>query len=161
MYQKLDLANNSTNYKLAAQRWLDIWAQLIGTVLVTVTCGFVLGHTYYKINVDPSLAGLTIFYSVEQVFCLTYAIKAAVMLDSNMISIERVFDYFKLPQETTVSRQDMEWIDSDRWPHLGAIQFRNLSTRYQPHLNLVLKNININIKPSEKVMHKLDFFLST
>ena len=37
------------------------------------------------------------------------------------------------------------------WPAHGAINYTDYSTRYRPELDLVLKNLNISIKPSEKV----------
>ena len=38
------------------------------------------------------------------------------------------------------------------WPHSGAVTFKNYSTRYRPGLDLILKNISVNVNPSEKVM---------
>ncbi|XP_040361208.2 ATP-binding cassette sub-family C member 2 [Ixodes scapularis] len=40
---------------------------------------------------------------------------------------------------------------SPDWPSHGAVRFAGFSTRYRPELNLVLRNVNLNIDPSEKV----------
>ncbi len=37
------------------------------------------------------------------------------------------------------------------WPAHGAIRFIDYSTRYRPGLELVLKNINLEFKPREKI----------
>jgi ABC-type multidrug transport system fused ATPase/permease subunit len=37
------------------------------------------------------------------------------------------------------------------WPTDGTVSFNNYSTRYRKGLDLVLKDINLNIKPREKV----------
>jgi ATP-binding cassette subfamily C (CFTR/MRP) protein 1 len=37
------------------------------------------------------------------------------------------------------------------WPTDGTVAFNNYSTRYRKGLDLVLKDINLNIKPREKV----------
>ena len=37
------------------------------------------------------------------------------------------------------------------WPAQGGVSFRNFSTRYREGLDLVLKNINLDILPREKI----------
>ena len=49
-----------------------------------------------------------------------------------------------------------EWIISDRrppddWPEQGNIAVEEFNLKYREGLPLVLKNINCNIKPGEKV----------
>ena len=36
------------------------------------------------------------------------------------------------------------------WPRSGSVEFRNVQFRYRPQLPLVLRGINLDIKPSEK-----------
>lgn len=40
---------------------------------------------------------------------------------------------------------------SPDWPQQGAVQFVNFSTRYRSDLDLVLRKINLKLRPSEKV----------
>ncbi len=40
---------------------------------------------------------------------------------------------------------------SKSWPDNGQIKFNDFSVRYRDDLDFVLKNINCEIKPSEKV----------
>ena len=39
----------------------------------------------------------------------------------------------------------------DNWPADGRIKFENYSTKYRPELDLVVKDISIDIKGGEKV----------
>ena len=50
---------------------------------------------------------------------------------------------------------------SDNWPHEGAIKYDNYSTRYREGLDLVVKDINLDVKSGEKVSKVLceDFLL--
>ena len=65
------------------------------------------------------------------------------------MSVERVLEYAALPSEAP------EIVSKKRppisWPAQGAVSFENFSTRYRPGLDLVLKNINLSIKPHEKI----------
>jgi ABC-type multidrug transport system fused ATPase/permease subunit len=58
-------------------------------------------------------------------------------------------EYARLPSEAP------EVIPNHRppisWPAHGGVEFQNYSTRYREGLDLVLKDINLSIKPHEKV----------
>jgi hypothetical protein len=45
------------------------------------------------------------------------------------------------------------------WPGQGVIKFKNYSVKYRDELDYVLKSINTDIKPGEKVNSLLIFFL--
>ena len=69
--------------------------------------------------------------------------------DRNIVSVERCLEYARLPSEAP------EVLSKHRpkigWPSQGAVEFKGYSTRYRPGLDLVLKNISLDIKPREKV----------
>ena len=61
--------------------------------------------------------------------------------------MERVLEYTDLKTEapaTTAIRLP------PNWPSEGRIVFRNYSTRYREGLDLVIKNISMEIQPAEK-----------
>ena len=39
----------------------------------------------------------------------------------------------------------------EKWPQKGEISFKNFSVKYRPDTDIVLKNLNLTIKPGEKV----------
>ena len=63
--------------------------------------------------------------------------------------MERCLEYARLPSEAP------EVLSKHRprasWPSKGAVEFKDYSTRYRPGLDLVLKNINLQIKAREKI----------
>ncbi|XP_042145191.1 ATP-binding cassette sub-family C member 3-like [Ixodes scapularis] len=65
-----------------------------------------------------------------------------------MVSAERVDEYRRLIPERP-------WISNFRpdpqWPGLGAVSFRSYSTRYREGLGLVLRDVNLDVRPGEKV----------
>ena len=70
----------------------------------------------------------------------------------DMISMERCVNYTNLIQEKTnyIPQIDNKLM-RQKWPQKGEITFKNYSVKYRPGTDIILKNININIKSGEKV----------
>lgn len=70
--------------------------------------------------------------------------------ESNITSVERIKEYCQ------TNTHEAAWIieesrPSTEWPDQGNINFVNYSVKYREELDFVLKDININIKPNEKI----------
>merc|ERR1711981_1308388 len=76
-------------------------------------------------------------------------VRQTVEVETNIVSVERVLEYAALPSEAP------EIVSKKRppisLPAQGAVSFENFSTRYRPGLDLVLRNVNLAIKPHEKI----------
>ena len=72
-----------------------------------------------------------------------------------MIAVERVRDYSKLPAETT--EHESSHLDP-KWPEHGSIQAETLNLKYHTDAPLVLKDLSFSIKPKEKVISVLVLF---
>lgn len=70
-------------------------------------------------------------------------------VETNIVAVERVLEYAQLSSEAP------DIIPNHRppisWPTHGTVNFVDYSTRYRPGLDLVLQNINLNIKAQEKI----------
>lgn len=80
---------------------------------------------------------------------MSYAVKSAADLESNLTSVERIKEYCNTPLEADWNNKNYQ--PDDKWPENGEIHFINYSVRYRQDLDYVLKNINCHIKSSEKV----------
>ena len=67
-----------------------------------------------------------------------------------MTSTERIREYHEIPAEAP--DDDLKKKPSKQWPEEGAISLANVSFSYFEGGPLALKNINIDIKPKEKVL---------
>jgi ABC-type multidrug transport system fused ATPase/permease subunit len=80
--------------------------------------------------------------------CILSRVAAQLELDFN--SIERVIEYFDVPQEAPAiiekNRPPAYWPSSD-----GELRVENLFVRYASHLPFVLRNISFVVKRSEKI----------
>lgn len=75
--------------------------------------------------------------------------RQTVEVETNIVSVERVLEYARLPSEA------LDVISKRRpkisWPGQGVVDFNNYSARYRAGLDLVLKNIDLHIKSHEKI----------
>ena len=67
-----------------------------------------------------------------------------------MTSVERVIEYSNLPSEAALD-SDKDKKPPTNWPSKGYIQYKNVSLRYNKNEPPVLKNLNFEIFPEEKV----------
>ncbi|XP_054165162.1 multidrug resistance-associated protein 1-like [Oppia nitens] len=68
--------------------------------------------------------------------------------ENSMVSFERIDEYCRLESEADLtSGQQLP----DNWPTNGCVEFRQYSTRYREGLDLVLNQIDLNIKSGEKI----------
>lgn len=66
-----------------------------------------------------------------------------------MVSAERVLEWMKLTPEAPLDIPEKQLPSS--WPEKGAITYKHYETRYREGLDLVLRDVSLDIKPGEKV----------
>ena len=138
------------------QRWLTIWLSSIGAftlfVVVAVICMF-------PNLMDAGLVGMVINYSMMASGTLQGFIDSFSQLELQMNSVERVKEYSTMQVEAAYD-QEMEreeggskqLVETPRgWPSEGRIEFKGVTARYRPELDRVLIDLNLEVKPREKV----------
>ncbi|KAI5309781.1 ATP-binding cassette, sub-C (CFTR MRP), member 9 [Ascosphaera atra] len=100
-------------------------------------------------GLSAGMVGLAMSYALQITGSLNWIVRQTVEVETNIVSVERVLEYASLPSEAP------EVIFKNRppvgWPPRGGVTFNNYSARYRPELDLVLKDINLEIKPHEKI----------
>jgi len=100
-------------------------------------------------GISAGLVGLAMSYALQTTQALNWIVRQTVEVETNIVSVERVLEYSHLPSEARdIIRNNRP---DPKWPSKGAIVFNNYSARYREGLPLVLKNINVQIKPKEKI----------
>merc|ERR1719242_1906884 len=64
-------------------------------------------------------------------------------VETNIVAVERIKEYSEIKNEA-------KWT-SNNWPDCGGVEFKGYGMRYRDGLDLVIKNVNANIKGGEKV----------
>ena len=117
---------------ICANRWLAIRLEFIGSLIIFSSAALAIASVVSGTGLSAGMVGLM-----------------TVEVESNIVSVERVLEYATLPSEAP------DVIFKKRpnigWPAYGGVSFHHYSTRYRPELELVLKDISLDIKPHEKI----------
>ncbi|KAK9311885.1 P-loop containing nucleoside triphosphate hydrolase protein [Lipomyces starkeyi] len=144
----IDFNNKAYYPSMIARRWLSMRLDFLGSVVIFLTALLsVLAIASGRLS--SGLIGLTMSYSFQVTSALSGIVRMTAQVEISTVSVERILEYCRLPCEAP------EVIENNRppadWPAEGSVQFHDYSTRYRTGLDLVLKGINLHIKPGEKV----------
>ncbi|OJD38972.1 abc metal ion transporter [Diplodia corticola] len=132
-----------------ANRWLAVRLEFIGSIIILASAGFAIVSVSTGSGLSAGMVGLAMSYALQITQSLNWIVRQTVEVETNIVSVERVLEYARLPSEAP------DIISKNRppiaWPSNGAVKFNDFSTRYRPGLDLVLKNINLDVKAREKI----------
>nr|CDS29611.2 canalicular multispecific organic anion [Hymenolepis microstoma] len=144
---RVDTNNRALFSVIVSNRWLSMMLETVGNLLTLATSvAFVVATREGSLN--PGLAGLVISYTLNVTQGLSWFVRMATELETNVVSVERIHEYSELAIEAPWNVPDKQ--PPPQWPE-GGIEFINYSTRYREDLDLVLKSISVSINPSEKI----------
>ncbi|KAL8828170.1 MAG: hypothetical protein Q9191_002746 [Dirinaria sp. TL-2023a] len=132
-----------------ANRWLAVRLEFIGSFIIFAAAGFAIISVATGSGLSAGMVGLAMSYALQITQSLNWIVRQTVEVETNIVSVERVLEYARLPSEAP------EVIPKNKpkisWPAQGAVIFEHYSTKYREDLNLVLKDINLSIKAHEKI----------
>ncbi|PRP88412.1 hypothetical protein PROFUN_03326 [Planoprotostelium fungivorum] len=144
-YVKVDNNNVAFFSFVTAGRWLGIRLDMIAVFVTTFTAASCILSREY---ITPGSAGLLLSYSLNIVGLLNMLVRSMTDAEAQMVSVERVYGYTKVETEAPMTRDKRPHRD---WPKQGAITFSNVQARYREGLDLVLKGVDLQIHPREKI----------
>lgn len=134
---------------ISANRWLAVRLEFIGSIIILASAGLAILSVATGSGLSAGMVGLAMSYALQITQSLNWIVRQTVEVETNIVSVERVLEYANLPSEAP------EVIFKRRpaigWPAQGAVSFKNYSTRYREGLDLVLKDIDLDIRPHEKI----------
>ncbi|KAF9919570.1 Multidrug resistance-associated protein 1 [Linnemannia zychae] len=141
----VDRMSNNFLSNMGSRRWLDVQLRILSTIVLLCAALFAV---LQRDSMDPSLVGLTLSFALTITEEVTTLVRNFCDLQNQLVGLERIIEYTNLKTEAPNST-DVHL--PANWPSKGQISFKNYSTRYREGLDLVIKNINIDIMPSEKI----------
>jgi len=144
--KRIDSNNQAVYIANMINRWLGLRLDWIGALLVGAT-GIVAVLTAGQIN--AGLIGLAISYALSVTGMLNWMVRGSTETETHLASVERIQHYSSIPVERPAILDDHR--PPQEWPQKGSISFKNLTARYRPELEPVLKGISFEVKAGQKI----------
>lgn len=100
-------------------------------------------------QIAAGAAGLALVYSLRLWDQLNAAIRCFTMVESNLIAVERLQHFQKIPSEPSIIENPVLRA-TESWPTAGEIRFERVSARYAEGLPLVLKDCSFRVRAGQK-----------
>lgn len=142
----LDKSQRPYYLLLCIQCWLAVVMDLMVTALATILMAIVVSLRH-KIN--PGLVGLGLLNVMSFNDSLSAVVKLWTLTETSIGAIARVRHFIN---HTESEAKDIEKArPSSDWPSTGTIEIRNFAASYNSSSDLVLKGVDLIIRPGEKL----------
>ena len=148
-FEKINNSLNINNISKGANLWFQEQFKLLSILYLTY---LVIKSILYEDTLTAQSCSIMFTYGVLLQDHLGSIFYFCSNFEINMVSMERCLNYTNLIQEkpSDISEIDNK-LKKEKWPQKGEISFKNFSVKYRPDTDIVLKNLNLTIKPGEKV----------
>ncbi|KAL3283206.1 hypothetical protein HHI36_006355 [Cryptolaemus montrouzieri] len=140
-----DVHSSSWYLYLASSRCFGFWLDICCFTFVAVAVYFML---FMSSGMNGGNIGLVITQYIGLIGSLQWGMRQWSELENQMVSVERLLEYTRLETEP---QRSQKYDLPENWPNKGKVEFRDLSLRYDPNGDAVLRNISFMVEPGEKI----------
>ncbi|CAK7266544.1 hypothetical protein SEPCBS57363_002143 [Sporothrix epigloea] len=136
--------DNSAKASWALQllaRWMNFRMGMFGAVFVTAVASCIVFG-----NIEASMAGFGLVFALRYTSSLSQLLANVTSIELGFNAAERILEYIDIDTESEGGRDVPA-----AWPTEGHIQVENLSVSYGPDLSPVLKELNFEVQPGERI----------
>ncbi|XP_062567586.1 multidrug resistance-associated protein 1-like [Saccostrea cucullata] len=144
--RRLDAYNKAEVTNTMCYRWLGIRLQFIGNLLVFIACVMAV---YRRDVLSSGMIALVMTYAGHITGILHWIVHIFTEMDTRIVSVERIQEYIDTKPEADWRIEETK--PAPEWPQKGNVKFTNFGLRYREGLDLVLKGIDCEIMPGEKI----------
>lgn len=121
-------------------RWLNVRLKFVSEFFAFIVTTFVVWSCATD-RMGVGTAGFLMSLTIGLDMSMQWLTRSVSMLESAMVSFERVLEYQNLPAEEQ-AQSKLDAVPSD-WPRRGEIEFRKFSMSYRADLPLVLRDFSV------------------
>ncbi|GAA5894971.1 uncharacterized protein JCM6883_002275 [Sporobolomyces salmoneus] len=146
---RLDRNQEAFFPSINCNRWLAVRLEFLGSIIILSTALLAVTTLVRSNSVNAGIVGLSLSYALSTTQTLNWIVRSATEVETNIVSVERVQEYISLKPEAPLEIPEKQ--PSPEWPQAGSIKFSHVAARYREGLDLVLKDIDFEIKAGEKI----------
>jgi len=161
--QKVDFNLRANYISLAANRWLTVRLEFFSNILLFLTALLAVVESINAAAISgasspeerkaaalrAAAAGLALTYAPGLTDTLNFLIRQLTMLETQMVSVERLNNYASLEREGTSAALAAPLPPT--WPTAGAIKFNDVRMGYRAGLPDVLKGMVLSVAAGEQI----------
>ena len=148
MYKKLDERYGLSLYSEGCLRWYNLRKSINSQIFFSLILFYMV---YYSKNYSASSIAIILQTTEEFINLLVNVSMYITQLEISMIGLERCRTLLKIEAEKNPEKNITQELEEKNWPNEGKINFINYFASYRPDSPLILKNLNLEIKPGEKI----------
>eukprot|EP00979_Chaetoceros_neogracilis_P008350 scaffold1862_cov268-Chaetoceros_neogracile.AAC.15 len=134
---------------MAAQRWLGVRFQVLGSFAVLFAGMFIVSYND-KLKIETGLIAILVIWTSNFTITLGFFSQAVSESEANLTSVERARAMAELPQESSSETLESMKPNPD-WPSQGNLSFENVCLRYRPGLPLALQGMSFTAYAGQRV----------
>lgn len=134
---------------MAAQRWLGVRFQILGSLAVLFAAVFVVSNNNLM-HLETGFIAMLIIWSSNFTISLSFFSQAVSESEAYLTSMERARDMADLPAEKAYEMLETVKPNSD-WPNKGMLSFQNVCFRYRKGLPLALNGLSFTAEPGQRI----------
>ncbi|CAK7266701.1 hypothetical protein SEPCBS119000_002165 [Sporothrix epigloea] len=138
------LIDNSAKASWALQllaRWMNFRMGMFGAIFVTAVASCIVFG-----NIEASMAGFGLVFALRYTSSLSQLLANVTSIELGFNAAERILEYIDIDTEPEGGRDVPA-----AWPTKGHIEVENLTVSYGPDLSPVLKELNFEVQPGERI----------
>ena len=133
-------------FLVGIMNWYTLMLDFLSYIFIIF---LILFSIFFRFDFEPATIGILLNYCVQIQDELVRYLTCRSNLENDMVGLERAIAYTKIIQERPDKMKNDDEIGL--WPSEGSIRFENYSVQYRPETEIVLKNLNFEINPREKI----------
>ncbi|XP_054165239.1 multidrug resistance protein mrp-7-like [Oppia nitens] len=133
---------------IVANSWLLMRLQVLTNCLILFAALF---GVICRQQLTGSDIGLSLANAISLTDILEYFIDSLAQTQASLVSFERIDEYCCLKTESDWQTEADKTQLTAKWPENGCLRFDGYGTRYRQGLDLVIKDIDIDIKSGEMI----------
>ncbi|XP_013411118.1 multidrug resistance-associated protein 1 [Lingula anatina] len=134
---------------ITSNRWLGVGLETIGSFIVLFASLFAVIARESDAGITSGEVGLSVSFALQVTASLNYMVRMSCDFETQIVAVERIKEYSELDSEAPWDLNHNR--PPPEWPQQGKVVFNQFSLRYRPGLDLVLRDINCEVHPGEKV----------